>query len=415
MSDAPQAPASWRARIFGLTWLSYFSYYFARSNFSVVKKSIEDVGLGTKADFALVDTLYLTAYSVGQFVWGFTADTISPRKLIGAGMLATAALALWAGLSGTLGVILIAFGLNGLTQSTGWPGNARVTASWFGTQERGIVLGFWGTCYQVGPLAGTAFAGWLLGAFGWEAAFIGPAIWVAVVGVALVLLVRDKPSDVGFRDPDAPPPVDRAAARLRRRAAWKAMVRHPGIWFLGANYFCTKFIRYALLFWFPYYLATQMDMSGPTAAYMSMSFTIGGVLGVVAAGLVADLLFRKRRVAVAAGSMALLAVGLYVYQLVGASSLVANFASMMFVGAALFGADSLVSGVASQDAGGPDAAAAACGFVNGLGSIGAIAQSFAIVYVSDNYGWEAVFYMFIAFAVLAVFTLLPMWRVRPAD
>ena len=413
MADAPRAPRSWRARIFALTWLSYFAFYFARSNFSIVKKNIEDLGLGSKADFANVDTFYLVSYAVGQFVWGFTADIVSPRKLLGFGMLATAALAFIAGLGGTLGIIVIAFGLNGLTQSSGWPGNGRVMASWFSARERGVWLGFWGTCYQLGPIAAGLLAGYLLVNYGWQATFIGPAIWVTVVALALILLLRDRPSDVGFADPDRVTPADKAAARAARRAAWKAMLRKKTVWLLGANYFCTKFIRYALWFWLPYYFGTQLQYADDTAAYLSRSFDVGGVIGVITGGLLADRVFSRRRISVAACSMLLLALGLYVYSEVGATSMVANFVIMAFVGMFLFSSDSLVSGAAAQDAGGPEAAAAACGFINGVGSIGAVAQSLLLVPIVDAWGWDGLFQVFIGMALVAVVVLIPLWRERP--
>jgi len=413
MSEAQPAPRSWRYRIFGLTWLSYFSYYIARKNFSIIKKNIERIGLGTKADFAEIETAYASAYAIGQFIWGYTADRVSPRKMLGCGMLATAALAAIAGFGGTLGIILIAFGLNGLSQSTGWPTNGRLMASWFGTRERGVVMGFWGTCYQVGPIAAAAFATFLLGRYGWQAAFIGPAIWVAVVAIAILLLVRDKPSTVGFADPDAPPSADREdVRRLQREALWK-MLRSPTVWLLGANYFCIKFIRYSLWFWLPYYFGTQLKYSDTTAGYMSTSFDIGGVIGVIGAGLLADRLYGRRRIAISAIGLVALAVSLYVYSAVGASSMPANFVSMMVVGVFLFGPDSLVSGAAAQDAGGPHAAALGCGMVNGLGSTGAIAQGYLTVYISETYGWDAVFTVFLVLALVGAATLIPLWGVRP--
>jgi sugar phosphate permease len=414
MADAPQAPTSWRYRMFGLTWLSYFSYYFARKNFSIVKKSIEDIGLGTKADFAWIDTAYLVSYAAGQFIWGFTADRVSPRKLLAFGMLGTAALAMLAGLGGTLGIILIAFGLNGLTQSTGWPSNGRIMASWFGTHERGVVMGFWGTCYQVGPIAAAAFAAYLLGRYGWQAAFIGPAIWVAVVAIALLLLLRDKPSSVGFKDPDAAPARDLAEARRLRSEAWRQMLRRPTVWLLGANYFCVKFIRYSIWFWLPYYLATRFEASGKTAGLVSTSFDVGGVVGVIAAGLLADRLFARRRIAVALVGMLLLAGTLFLYGSdLGPTSMGTNFAWLVVIGVFLFGADSIVSGVAAQDAGGPHAAALACGFVNGLGSLGAVAQSFLLVYITEQHGWDALFTVFMVLSLVAAAVLIPLWRLSP--
>jgi sugar phosphate permease len=83
------------------------------------------------------------------------------------------------------------------------------------------------------------------------------------------------------------------------------------------------------------------------------------------------------------------------------------------IGGTLFAADTLVSGSASQDLGGPHAAGLACGVINGIGSIGAIVQGFVTVAVSDAYGWDALFTVFMVLAAAAALALAPFARVRP--
>ncbi|MBT8492468.1 MAG: MFS transporter, partial [Deltaproteobacteria bacterium] len=64
------APRRVRARIFGLSWLSYFSYYFTRKNWSVVKSVVGDEYGLDKSALKNIDTVYLAAYAVGQFING---------------------------------------------------------------------------------------------------------------------------------------------------------------------------------------------------------------------------------------------------------------------------------------------------------------------------------------------------------
>lgn len=412
------APRRWRARIFALSWLSYFSYYFTRKNWSVVKSSVgTELELG-KSELKNIDTLYLGAYAVGQFANGLIGDVVGPRRMLALGMLASAGLAVVFGLSDVLAVLTLAYGLNGLAQSSGWPNNGKLMASWFSTQERGVVMGWWATCYQVGGIAAVLLASKLLALSGsWRVAYIGNAVWVAVVAVAIYLFVRDRPSDVGFSDPDqGKEQGDRAeVVRRSRWQAWRDILSTPLVWCLGGNYFCMKLTRYSLLFWLPYYLNTQLGYGKAEAGYVSTSFEIGGVLGVIASGLLADKVFGKRRVAVAASSVALLAAALGLYGSVGDQSVLANFASMMLVGALLFGPDALVSGALAQDVGGRDAAALACGMVNGMGSIGAVLQGVAVVAISDAYGWDGLFVFFQLVAVAGALFLLPYFWLRPPD
>lgn len=405
------APALVRARVFGLTWLSYFSYYFTRKNYSVIKSSL---GLD-KGQLSLIETVYLSAYALGQFTNGVLADVIGPRRLVAVGMLLSAAMSILFGFGTGLPIFVLAYGLNGFFQSTGWPGNGKAMASWFSTRQRGEIMGYWGTCYQVGGLAATTFSTYLMSQWGWRSATVGPALWVAVVALAYYIWVRDRPSELGYEDPDIEQGMSRAELAAARRAAWPTVLRNPMTWFLGANYFCMKMTRYSLLFWLPYYLEKGLGYDKVTAGYCSTSFEVGGVIGVVGAGFLADRVFGRRRIAVAAVMTAGLGGALALHAALGDQGVVVTYATMMLIGALLFGPDSIVSGAVSQDLGGPHAAALACGMINGLGSLGAILQGYLVRYMSDNYGWEALFTVFQVLAVIATLSLLPFFRVRPKD
>src|SRR5260221_10623785 len=71
-----------RLRVFALTWLSYATYYFARKNFPVAKRTIQtELGVST-AGLAAIDTGYLATYAIGQLAGGWLGHRIgSPRPI----------------------------------------------------------------------------------------------------------------------------------------------------------------------------------------------------------------------------------------------------------------------------------------------------------------------------------------------
>ena len=69
-----------------------------------------------------IDTVYLAAYALGQFVHGNVGDRIGSRRLIGFGMLAVAGICALLGFSTATWIFIIAYTLNGFFQATGWPG-----------------------------------------------------------------------------------------------------------------------------------------------------------------------------------------------------------------------------------------------------------------------------------------------------
>src|ERR1035438_10301403 len=173
----PTARRPWT--VWAVTWLSYATYYFGRKNLSVTKAAIGRA-LGTHALYG-VETAYLAAYAAGQYVSGWLGDRVGARRLVGFGMLAAAGASFAFGLWSAGALFLVTATVNGFAQSTGWPGNVKAMQEWTSVESRGRVMGVWATCYQVGGIAATAFAAWLLGHYGWRAAYFGPAAVLAAV------------------------------------------------------------------------------------------------------------------------------------------------------------------------------------------------------------------------------------------
>jgi len=401
--ETKQAAFRGRYLAFGLTWLSYATYYFGRKGISVSKKTIaSQLGEGVLVG---VDTVYLAAYAIGQAISGYWGDRIGAARLIGFGMLLSAGCCAAFG-AGSLAVIfLIAFGVNGLAQSTGWPGNVKAMAEWTPPAERGAVMGIWATCYQAGGIAATAFAAIMLRQYGWRAAFWGPALVLLVVGVLVIVLLKPGPLAGSISRTSTAEEI--AAHREERKLAQRHVLRQPIVYFYGASYFFIKLIRYSLLFWLPYYLETSLGYSSYWAGMASTSFDAGGILGTIALGWVSDRYRGLSRSAWSVLSLLGLAVALVMYAQLGGIHPFVNVTVMALVGALLFGPDALLSGAGAQDAGGARGAAIAAGTINAIGSLGAVLQELVTRTVSKRFGWNGLFYAFVGFALLAALTLVP--------
>lgn len=395
-----------RRRALGLSWVAYATYYLGRKGFSAIKKPLQlELGLGSGA-LGGIDTAFLSAYALGQFASGIAGDRSGSRRLVGYGMLASAGACAAFGVSSGFLAFAVCFFLNGLAQSTGWPGTTRVVAEWTPAATRGAVMGVWSTCYQVGGFAATWLAGFLAMRYGWRSALFVPAALLCLVG-GLVLAAL----------PAAPAPAPLAGAP--HAAALPAVVRDAQrrvlasrtLWLFGASYFFIKLIRYALLFWLPYYLATAQGYSTEKAANVSLAFDAGGLVGVVAIGRLADGV-RRGKAWLSALSIALLVPALGAYTLFDRQGTLGNVLALAVLGALLFGPDSLLSGAAAQDAGGAEAAATATGFVNGIGSFGAVLQGLIVPPIAAHFGWTALFPALAAFGACAVLALVPVVRAR---
>ncbi len=420
----------YQARTFILTWLSYASYYLTRKPFAVVKTTLsERLGFSVGV-LALIDTVYLTAYAAGQFLNGYLGDRLGPRRLLGIGMLGTAACAYLFGANSTALVLTVLWAANGLFQSSGWPGNVKAMTPWFGLTQRGTVMGVWGTCYQVGGIASTALAGFILVRWGWRTAFFTPATWVAILGAIILLFLVEHPRKVGLESPqeneeNATKEVAGGASGgaavgadgekagrpvPQERMPFLEALGLPGILNLGGAYFCLKLIRYTLLFWLPTYLEQALGYPKDTSAYLSTAFEAGGVIGAITIGYLSDRYVAGRRVLFAAPLVFCIGLAMGLYILVGRIGMLPNALAMGLVGFCLFGPDSLLSGAAAQDLGGQRGSGSAAGIINGMGSIGAILQGSMTAYVESHWGWQSLFFVLMGLAFLATGVLAPLVR-----
>ena len=392
-----------RNLVWGTTWLAYGSYYFGRKTFSSAKHALEAAKVLDLKQLGYIDSGYLAAYSVGQFVNGVLGDRVGARRLVGFGLMASAALCAAFASSSTALALTLIFTLNGMAQATGWPGVTRAMTEWTTPKNRGTVMGLWSTCYQAGPLVAGPLASLLVHAYGWRTGFRVPAAIMVVVGVLVLLLVRPGPTPVAAGEQ----PIAEAIAERRR--AQRAVLGNRVLWSYGACYFFIKFTRYALQLWLPYYLHKQLGYADDKAGSIAAAFEAGGLVGVITIGALSD----KRslgRLPLSAASLVGLALALLAcVQLLGHATWL-NVGLLALTGALLFAPDSIVCGAAAQDAGGRNAASMATGFVNGTGSIGALIVGLLLPPMVSLYGWNSLFPCLVGMALLGALSLVPALR-----
>lgn len=396
-----------RYAAWGLTWIAYASYYLGRKGFSVVKSTLRhSLGVSERA-LGLIDTFYLAAYALGLFFSGYVGDRVGARRLIAGGMALSALCCFAFGAMDAAFWFGVLFFLNGLAQSTGWPGTTRAMAEWTTPQNRGTAMAFWATCYQVGSIVASDFAAYLLRRDGWRAAFFGPAACMLVVALLIFLFLKS-----GERASDPSASVAEGPTADARRAAQRRALHNPVLWSFGASYFFIKYVRYALLFWLPYYLHGTLGYAVDHAAYVSNAFEAGGIVGVIAIGMLSDRVRRWSRAMVSISSLFCLALALLVCAALPERDVWLTVGALALVGALLFGPDSLLSGAAAQDVGGAAAAATATGLVNGVGSVGGMLEGLTLPAISSHFGWQTMFPLLAGLAVCAALALLPAAR-RP--
>ncbi|HEV8670525.1 MAG TPA: MFS transporter, partial [Candidatus Limnocylindria bacterium] len=153
-----------------------------------------------RAAISLAVGVSLLAFGLGGPLGGWLLERFGPRRLLTAGILL-----IGAGLFGMINMrelwqLYLAWGIViGVgTGAAGQVASAAIAQRWFRT-HRGLIVGLFGGSTSAGQLVFIPAMAALTVTFGWRAAIALLLGAAAIVVVPLVLLMRDRPNDVGQR------------------------------------------------------------------------------------------------------------------------------------------------------------------------------------------------------------------------
>ena len=406
MIDSPPPPSApldprlkaWRYRVFAATWLCYAGMYFCRKPFYVVKEELGNAQGWDPSFLGELGAAYLICYTLGQFISGVAGTRYGARVGLLTGMGLTAGANFAFALTDSSTAFLLFMCLNGLGQSTGWGNTVGVMGNWFRQAERGRVMGLWATCFQAGGFLGAALAAFALGLKGYEYSFfVGSLVMLVVMGF-FAFNQANRPEDLGMSlgDDEATGDSGMSGSIFTEGSSWRERFASLGwdravinaVFMVGCFYFFVKFIRYMLWSWVPFLLSRNFGLEGDEAGYLSTLFDLFGIVGVIACGWLSDRYAGGKRIGISLVFLAGMAGGCVLLYIAGGIGVAAFAVALSIVGFFLYGPDALMTGAGAQDIGNPRGAVLAAATINGMGSIGAVAQEFWVGGLIEENGSE---------------------------
>ncbi|HVP38612.1 MAG TPA: MFS transporter [Candidatus Saccharimonadales bacterium] len=414
--------------------LTYATFYMGRYNFNVVKGDMGRMFHLDKAQMGIIATAGFWTYALSVIFNGPLADRIGGRRAILLGAVGAAAVNLAIGLlflNGWATKLIVGMSLlysvNMYFQSFGALSVVKVNAAWFHVRERGIFGGIFGIMISGGYFLAISFGGWILAHFPWYAIFLVPSGAIALLYLVDLVIVRDRPSQAGFRDFNTADASAGDESPVNLTYIAKMVFTNPILVTIAAAEFCTGFVRQGLMLYFTEFLheVHHVNVGTPLFWWGGFGVTLGGVLGGLLCGWMSDKLFHSRRPPVAfvfylaqAGSLLLLG---YAARPALATFLI-GFCCMW-----IFGVHGMLSGTASMDFGGRKAAATAAGMLDGIQYVAAGFTGYWLGWVLKTYGWDGVppsaahqpangsvwVYCLVPFSLLGAAIMTRVWNARP--
>lgn len=393
-----------------MLWLTYGSFYFCRNNLGVALPGIQAEFGYTKSQLGTVLMVLKLVYGAGQFVNGQLAEFGSPRKLLAVGLLASAALNVVFGWSTALYFLTFVWACNGYVQALGWPPTMRAVANWFPALQRGRAIGIIGTGYQLCGALTFVVAGWAAEKFGWRGALYVPALLVAASAVHLLVFLEDTPgaADRAGSGPAATPALAPPVKSWRESIA--VTLSNPALWLVALALCLLDACRYGFTDWGVTHLKEVRNDSVSVAAFKYAVLPFGGIAGAYLSGWATDRFCGGRRVPVICGLLIALGLLGLAYDHVLHWGLGASTVILFLIGFCIFGPQVLLVGTLPVDLARRGTAAAAAGFVNFMGYMGAAAGDKLTGHIAQDYGWQFAVRFWAACAFASALAVAFLWN-----
>ena len=412
----------WRVRIFYSMFIGYAFYYFTRKSFTFAMPGlIEDLNF-TKGDLGLLGSILYVTYGISKFASGIMSDRSNPRYFMAAGLMLTGICNILFGLSSSLIMLAIFWGLNGWFQGFGWPPCARFLTHWYSQNERGSWWSSWNVSHNIGAF----IIPWIIGAalyhFGWRMAMYIPGVLCIFGSLFLINRLRDTPESLGL------PPIeefrnDYAGVSKSdldgKRASTKeilfdCILKNKYIWLLCFAYFFVYVVRTGFNDWTALLLHESKGYGRFGAnGYVSL-FEAGGFFGSLFAGWGSDRLFSARRGPV----NVLFALGMlgstFFFWSVPPGYPILDSIAIFLIGFTVFGPQMLI-GVAAAELSHKKAAATVTGFAGFFAYMGAACAGYPLGKITQELGWTGFFWAMAGCSLISILLLVPLWNIKKAS
>ena len=352
----------------------------------------------TNTEMGLVGSALFTTYAFGQFVNGQLGDYLGARVTVTLGILGSALSTFLFGFAGSLNTMIIVWGINGYFQSMGFSPNVKLLGDWFSFEERGPVMGLFGSCYQIGNAVSWLLAGYIASVYNWRYVFWVPSI---IFGLSSIIYYW------GVRNHDK---HDLKTERLSILRTVMLTLGNWDVWVISFSFFFVDVVRYGFFVWVPTFLFEEQNVPIGVVAFKVFIIPLAGSFGAILSGRISKIYFRDNRSILSSILLAILGLASYSYSKIPVDNWILGLALFSLIGFCMYGAHVLIVAIMPIDFSDKGATSSATGFIDGFGYLGAVFVCWFSGWLIDNHNWNWVFNFWVISAFLASLILAPLWN-----
>ncbi|GGB84721.1 MFS transporter [Dyadobacter sediminis] len=270
--------------------------YIDRQILGLLKPTLELEFNWSESDYANIVMVFAGCYALGYLIFGNFIDKIGSKMGYSISIIVwSIAAILHAFVKSTFGFGAVR-ALLGLGESGNFPAAVKATAEWFPKRERALATGIFNSGTSIGAVAAPILVPWLLGAYGWQEAFLITGalgfIWLVFWWLLYEIPSRHKKltaeenayihSDNELSDGENQAPIP-----------WSKLLQLRQAWVFIIGKILTDPIWWFFLFWLPSYFATtfSLDLKKPSL-HLAIVYT-ATTFGSIGGGYLSSYLIKK--------------------------------------------------------------------------------------------------------------------------
>ncbi|MBC3873759.1 MFS transporter [Undibacterium flavidum] len=200
--------------------------------------------------------------------------------------------------------------LVGAAEAPSFPGNSRITSSWFPVHERGLAAAIFNSAQYFATVLFAPLMGWLVHSWGWQSVFFVMGALGIVMAVVWLLTIygpnkhpRINQAELDYLQAggalvDLESRSSSGTAKATEQSfdtllIVKQLLSNRMLLGVYLGQYCINTLTYFFLTWFPVYLVTERHMSILKAGFVAAIPAIAGFSGGILGGFISDRMIKS--------------------------------------------------------------------------------------------------------------------------
>jgi len=319
--------------------------YVDRNALAVMWPSIsQDMGMD-KEDYALILTVFMVGYAIGQSLFGRIFDMIGTRLgFVLAIAVWSVSIMLHAAARGVASFGLVRFGL-AVSEAGNWPGATKSNAEWFPIKDRALAQGIFNSGASIGSVVSAPAIALLYLWLGWQGTFVVIGLLGFVWIVPWLLIYKAPPErhpwlSAAEREHilSGRKPQTQADGGEQAAPDWLELLKRRKSWAVIVSRFFLDPVWWLFVSWLPLYLAESYGFDVREIGLYAWVPYVGAAFGAIFGGWLAGALLRKGRSVNAARKFTIMLGGVIMTPTLIATAYAATpLAAVLLIAVILFG------------------------------------------------------------------------------